>query len=46
MLLRGQSGVGKTMLAQYLGQAALERGYTVRFTTLAAALADLLRQEP
>jgi len=45
VLLRGQSGVGKTMLAQCLGQAALERGYTVRFTTLAAALADLLRQE-
>jgi len=45
VLLRGQSGVGKTMLAQCLGQAALERGYTVRFTPLAAALADLLRQE-
>lgn len=45
VLLRGQSGVGKTMLAQCLGQAALERGYTVRFTPLAGALADLLRQE-
>jgi len=45
VLLRGQSGVGKTMLAQNVGQAALERGYTVRFSTLAAALADLLRQE-
>ncbi len=45
ILLRGPSGVGKTMLAKCLGQAALERGYTVRFSTLAAALADLLRQE-
>ena len=45
VLLRGQSGVGKTMLAQCLGQASLERGYTVRFTPLAGALADLLRQE-
>jgi DNA replication protein DnaC len=44
-LFRGQSGVGKTMLAKCLGQAALERGYTVRFSTLAAALADLLQQE-
>ena len=45
MLLRGQSGVGKTMLAQNLGLAALQHGRTVRFTTLAAALADLSRQE-
>jgi DNA replication protein DnaC len=45
VLFRGQSGVGKTMLAQGIGQAALEHGYTVRFSTLAAALADLLRQE-
>ncbi len=45
VLLRGPSGVGKTMLAQCLGQAALERGHSVRFTPLAAALADLLRQE-
>ncbi len=45
VLFRGQSGVGKTMLAKALGQAALERGYTVRFSTLAAALADLLQQE-
>jgi DNA replication protein DnaC len=45
VLLRGPSGVGKTMLAQNLGHAALVAGYTVRFTTLAAALADLLRQE-
>lgn len=45
VLLRGPSGVAKTMLAQNLGHAALVAGYTVRFTTLAAALADLLRQE-
>jgi len=45
VLLRGPSGVGKTLLAKHLGQAALERGYTVRFCTLAAALADLLQQE-
>ncbi len=45
VLLRGPSGVGKTLLAKLLGAAALERGYTVRFTTLAAALADLLQQE-
>jgi DNA replication protein DnaC len=45
VLLRGQSGVGKTMLAKNLGHAALAAGYTVRFATLAAALADLLQQE-
>jgi DNA replication protein DnaC len=45
ILLRGQSGVGKTTLAQNLGLRALERGYTVRFCTLPAALADLLKQE-
>ena len=45
VLLRGQAGVGKTTLAQNLGLRALERGHTVRFCTLPAALADLLRQE-
>jgi DNA replication protein DnaC len=45
ILLRGPSGVGKTMLAKNIGHAALIAGHTVRFTTLAAALADLLRQE-
>jgi DNA replication protein DnaC len=45
VLLRGPSGVGKTTLAQNLGLAALEKGYTVRFSTLASALADLLKQE-
>ena len=41
VLLRGQSGVGKTTLAQNLGFVALQKGYRVRFTTLAQALADL-----
>lgn len=45
VLLRGQAGVGKTTLAQNLGLRALEKGFTVRFCTLAAALADLMRQE-
>jgi len=45
VLLRGQAGVGKTTLAQHLALRALERGLTVRFSTLPAALADLLRQE-
>jgi DNA replication protein DnaC len=45
VLLRGPSGVGKTTLAQNLGLAALTHGYTVRFTTLAAMLADLLRRD-
>jgi DNA replication protein DnaC len=45
ILFRGQAGVGKTTLAQNLGLRALERGHTVRFSTLPAALADLLRQE-
>jgi DNA replication protein DnaC len=45
VLFRGPSGVGKTMLAKNIGHTALVAGYTVRFTTLAAALADLLRQE-
>ena len=43
--MRGPSGVGKTLVAKLLGAAALERGYSVRFCTLAAALADLLQQE-
>jgi len=45
ILLRGPSGVGKTMLAKGFGLTALQRGYTVRFATLAAALTDLLQQE-
>jgi DNA replication protein DnaC len=45
VLFRGQAGVGKSTLAKHLGLAALAKGYTVRFTTLAGALADLLRHE-
>lgn len=45
VLLRGPSGVGKTTLAQNLALRALQAGFAVRFCTLAAALADLLRQE-
>jgi DNA replication protein DnaC len=45
VLFRGQSGVGKTMLAQNLALRAVEQGFTVRFATLGAALADLLKQE-
>lgn len=45
VLLRGQSGVGKTMLAKNIGHAALLCGFSVRFSTLAAALTDLLQQE-
>lgn len=45
VLLRGPSGVGKTTLAQNLGQRAIELGKTVCFTNISAALADLLKQE-
>lgn len=45
VLLRRPSGAGKTMLAKNFGHAALLAGKTVRFTTLAAALADLLQQQ-
>lgn len=45
VLLKGASGVGKTMIAQCLGQAALAAGFTVRFSSLATALADLISQE-
>jgi DNA replication protein DnaC len=45
VLLRGPSGVGKTTLAQNLGQRALENGKSVAFSTVNAALADLLKQE-
>ncbi len=34
---------GDVIVAQHL--AALSQGYTVRFTTLSEALADLLKQE-
>lgn len=45
VLLRGPSGVGKTNLAQNLGECALEKGKSVCFSTLSATLADLLKQE-
>ena len=45
VLFRGPSGVGKTMLAKNLGLRALQHGKSVVFSTLAAALHDLLRQE-
>lgn len=45
VLFRGQSGVGKTMLAKNIGSAALVAGYTVLYAKLSRALADLLQQE-
>jgi DNA replication protein DnaC len=45
VLIKGASGVGKTMIAQSLGHAALAAGYSVRFSSLATALADLISQE-
>ena len=45
VLFRGPSGVGKTNLAQNIGQHALEKGKSVGFLTVNAALADLLKQE-
>ena len=45
VLFRGPAGVGKTSLAQNLGLAALAKGFTVRFCTLATALTDLLKYD-
>jgi DNA replication protein DnaC len=45
VLFRGPSGVGKSTLAQNLGQRALETGKSVCFSTVNSALADLLKQE-
>ena len=45
VILRGPSGVGKTTLAKNLALRALEKGHTVRFSTLSDMLADLLKQE-
>ena len=36
VLFRGQPGTGKTMLAQNLGLLALQKGCSVRFSTLAS----------
>ena len=45
VLLRGPSGVGKTMFAKNIGHSALLAGHSVKFVTLAAVLGDLLQQE-
>lgn len=45
ILFRGPSGVGKSTLAQNVGQRALEMGKSVCFSTVNSALADLLKQE-
>lgn len=45
VLFRGGVGIGKTMLAKNIGNEALRAGYSVRFTTLAAMTAEILRQE-
>jgi DNA replication protein DnaC len=45
VLFRGQAGVGKSTLAKHLALAALAKGHSVRFTTLAGALADVMRYE-
>jgi len=41
VILHGPVGVGKTMLAQALGQLACRRGHTVVFTKTSRLLADL-----
>jgi DNA replication protein DnaC len=45
VLLRGPSGLGKTTLAQNLGQLALQKGKRVRFSTIAAALTDVAKHD-
>ena len=42
VLLIGDSGTGKTMLATGLGMAACEQGCAVRFTTVAALVNELM----
>jgi len=41
VVLRGNNGVGKSMLAKNLANQALVQGYTVRFTTAGEMLGDL-----
>jgi DNA replication protein DnaC len=41
VILHGPVGVGKTMLAQALGQLACRRGHTAAFTKTSRLLADL-----
>lgn len=42
VVLVGPNGVGKTMIAKNLGYAAIAAGNTVRFTTAASMLAELI----
>lgn len=45
VLFRGPSGLGKTTLAQNLGLLALQKGKSVRFSTIAGALTDVARHD-
>jgi DNA replication protein DnaC len=44
-ILVGPNGVGKTMLLRNIAHQAVQRGYTVRFTTASDMLSDLAAQE-
>lgn len=45
VVLVGENGVGKTMIAQNLAHQAVLRGYTVKFTSASAMLNDLAAQD-
>lgn len=45
ILLRGPSGLGKTTIAKNLGHLALQAGRHVRFSTIAAMLTDIGKQD-
>lgn len=45
VVLAAQSGLGKTMIAQNIANAALLAGYTVLFTSASDMLLDLAKQE-